>query len=559
MFTRLLRTVFAVALLSASAGASRANKVVLLSSLDSSKIAGSAPSIAMLPPPTAPQIHGPYVVGIFTGTPLIWTVPVTGQRPMSFSAKGLPRGVSFGRVSGTFTGTIAKTGDYPVQVSVKNRKGHETATVHLVADKTLALTPPMGWNSYDAYGDNVTEAETLDNAMYLKHNMQPYGWDTVVVDYRWYDPGAYNNNANERAGAKLTMDDYGRLLPSPNRFPSAADSAGFRPLADKIHALGLKFGIHIMRGIPRNAVTANTPIEGSGYYASEAANTADVCGWCPDMYGVRADTAAGQAYYDSLFRLYASWGVDYVKMDDTSQPYHKGDIDDVRNAIDKCGRSIVYSLSPGETSIDEAAHVAAHANLWRVSGDFWDDWSALHREFDIADRWRSYVGPGHWADADMLPLGHLSVGRRSVGDDRQTRFTKSEQTTLMSLWCLLPAPLMLGAAMPDNDQWTLSLLTNPEVLALDQEAGAKPAWRAEHNEDIEIWERKLADGSVAVGVFNLDDVDVDRVVSRGELGLSGRYMVRDLWQRKDKGMMPNHLVLHITRHGTSLLRFRKCQ
>jgi hypothetical protein len=414
----------------------------------------------------------------------------------------------------------------------------------------------MGWNSYDAYGDNVTEAETLDNARYLKREMQPYGWDTVVVDYRWYDPGTYNNNANGRAGVKLTMDDYGRLLPSPNRFPSAANGAGFRPLADKIHAMGLKFGIHIMRGIPRNAVTANTPIEGSAYHAAEAANTADVCGWCPDMYGVRADTAAGQAYYDSLFRLYASWGVDYVKMDDTSQPYHKDDIDAVRKAIDKCGRSIVYSLSPGETPIDEAAHVAAHANLWRASGDFWDDWSALHHEFDLADRWRGYVGPGHWADADMLPLGHLSVAHRSVGDDRQTRFTNSEQTTLMSLWCLLPAPLMLGAAMPDNDRWTLSLLTNPEVLALDQEADAKPAWRVEHGEDIEVWERKMADGSVAVGVFNIDGFDGDRVLSRDELGLSGRYIVRDLWQRKDLGVMPDHLVLHITGHGTALLRLR---
>ncbi|MEO7715530.1 MAG: NPCBM/NEW2 domain-containing protein [Capsulimonas sp.] len=532
--------------------------ITMTSGLPETKtISGSDPSIAMSTAPAAPHIHGPSVVGVFTGTPIIWTVPVTGKRPLAFSVKQLPKGVEFDKTRGIFTGSIAIPGDHAVRVSVKNEKGRDTSTVHFVVGNTLTETPPMGWNSYDAYGDNVTEAETLDNATYLKREMQPYGWDTVVVDYRWYDPGAYNNNAPARAGVDLTMDGHGRLLPSPNRFPSAANGAGFRPLADKIHGMGLRFGIHIMRGIPRNAVKANPTIDGAAFHTSDAADTSDTCSWCPDMYGVRGDTAAGQAYYDSLFRLYASWGVDYVKMDDTSVPYHKDEINAVRNAIDKCGRSIVYSLSPGETPIDQGSHVVAHANLWRASADFWDNWGALNNEFDLGDQWRSFVGPGHWADADMLPLGHLSVGSRSVGPDRRTRFTKSEQVTLMSLWCLLPAPLMLGAAMPDNDAWTLALLTNAEVLALDQDTAASPARRVKHGDDIEVWERTLADGSVGVGVFNTDESDGDRVVSLGDLGLSGRYTVRDLWQRKDLGMMPDHLVLHITGHGVALLRLRK--
>ncbi len=217
-----------------------------------------APKIAMTPPPDAPQIHPPLIVGARTGTPLFWTIPVTGLRPLVFSARNLPTGLRLNADTGTLTGTLTTAAGYPISVTVKNRAGSDTRRVQIVAGPTAALTPPMGWNSYDAYGDSVTEAEVLANADYLHKYMQPYGWDTVVVDYRWYDPGAHDNNANGRAGADLAMDSYGRLLPAPNRFPSAADGHGFRALAGRIHAMGLRFGIHIMRGIPRNAVKAKS-------------------------------------------------------------------------------------------------------------------------------------------------------------------------------------------------------------------------------------------------------------------------------------------------------------
>lgn len=515
------------------------------------------PVIDLSPDPASPHINGPAAVGVFPGTPLIWAVPVTGQRPLAFSVKGLPKGVAFDRSTGTFTGSLTKAGDYRVRVRVGNAAGHDEATVHLIAGRTLVLTPPMGWNSYDCFGDNVTEAETLANARYVRETLHPHGWDTVVVDYRWYDPGAHDNYPNGRAGVDLTMDAYGRLLPSPNRFPSAVDGRGFKALADQIHAMGLKFGIHIMRGIPRNAVKADLPIEGSSFKASDAANTGDKCEWCPDMYGVRGDTSAGQAYYDSLFRLYASWGIDYVKMDDTSSPYHTDEIEDVRRAIDKCGRSIVYSLSPGETPIQQAAHVAAHANLWRVSGDFWDNWGALQHEFTLGDRWHDIEGAGHWPDADMLPLGHLSVHGRSVGGDRGTNFTRSEQMALISLWCLLPSPLMVGANLPDNDDWTRALLTNPEVLALDQDAGGTAARRVAHDDDRELWSRTLSDGSIAVGIFNTSDFESDLTAAWSDLGLSGRYAARDLWLRKDLGTFDGKFTATIPAHGAILIRLRK--
>jgi len=514
------------------------------------------PVIAMPNPTPGPQIHAPTVMSVRSGTPLLWTPSVTGNRPLKFSAKGLPRGLTLNPATGSISGMIAKDGDYPVQYTAQNGTGRETRTLHLLAGAMVAATPPMGWNSYDCYGDSVTEAETLANARNLAANLLPYGWDTVVVDYRWYDAFAHDNNASSKPFAPLTMDATGRLTPAPNRFPSATDGKGFKALADRVHALGLKFGIHIMRGIPRNAVKANTPIDGSSYTAADAANTQDTCSWCPDMYGVRGNTPAGQAYYDSLFRLYASWGVDIVKMDDTSSPYHTDEIEAVHNAIGKCGRSIVYSLSPGETPVAQGKHVAAHANMWRGLGDLWDNWNQLNHTFEVGARWPAFVGPGHWDDPDMLPLGRLSVGNRSVGQDRRSQLTHSEQMTMLSLWSLLPAPLMVGADLPSNDPWTLALLTNTEVLAVDQDVLGAPGKPIFTQDEWQVWSKPMADGSRAIGLFNRSDFDETLTVTAADLGLVGPYRYRDLWQQKDLGDLPDKLTISVPSHGVGLYRFQ---
>jgi alpha-galactosidase len=417
----------------------------------------------------------------------------------------------------------------------------------------LAQTPPMGWNSYDAFGDNVVESEVLANARYMADKMLPVGWDTVVVDYCWSDPGAHDNNRNARTNAPLAADQFGRLLPAINRFPSAADGAGFKPLADQIHALGLKFGIHIMRGIPRNSVRANLPIADSNFTAADAANTNDTCRWCPDMFGVSSN-ASGQAWYDSCAKLWASWGVDYIKVDDLSRPYHTAEVEMVRRAIDRSGRGIVFSTSPGETPIADAAHVMTHANLWRVSGDFWDNWKSLDHEFALAARWNKFTGPGHWPDADMLPVGHLSIAHRSVGADRWTHLTRDEQFTHISLWSLLPSPLMVGANLPDNDAWTLALLTNPEVIAVNQDALGAPAQRRTNVvAGVEIWTKKLADKSLAVGIFNRGKATATANLVWHDLGLRTCPAVRDLWLRKDLGRA-KIFSAEIPPHGCVLLR-----
>jgi alpha-galactosidase len=513
------------------------------------------PVISMAGPAAAPRFNEPSAVAVRAGAPMLWTPPVTGGRPLTFTARGLPKGVTLNPATGTLTGALA-AGRYAIALHVRNRAGSADRTVILTAGATISQTPAMGWNSYDAYGDAVNEAQTLANARYLRDKMQPYGWDTVVIDYRWYDPEPFAAPDNGRVGETLSMDANGRLTPAITRFPSAAKGAGFRALADQLHAMGLKFGIHIMRGIPRNAVKANLPIEGSTYTAADAANTADLCSWCADMYGVRGATPAGRAYYDSLFRLYASWGLDFVKMDDTSAPYHTDEIEAVRAAIDKSGRSILYSLSPGETPIADASHVIAHANMWRVSGDFWDSWNALSHEFSLGARWHDFAGPGHWPDADMLPLGHLSIANRPVGKSRHTNFTHPEQMTLLSLWSLLPSPLMVGACLPDNDPWTLALLTNPEVLAVDQDSAGTAGTRVAGGE-AEVWARTLADGSRAVGLFNAGDLDTTVTVNWSDLKIAGRYRVRDLWLRRDLGAQASSYAATVPAHGAVLLRLSK--
>jgi alpha-galactosidase len=283
----------------------------------------------------------------------------------------------------------------------------------------FAPTPPMGWNSYDAFGDTVTEDEVMANAMYVKERLLSHGWNYIVIDFRWYDPEPPGNDflLNKlRTGAKLSSDSFGRLLPAENRFPSSANGKGFRPLADRLHKMGLKFGVHYMRGIPRQAVLAKTPIADSAFTAADAGDPNRPGEWCPDMFGVRSNPA-GQAWYDSLFKLFAAWGVDFVKVDDISPNYRTGESEMIRRAIDKSGRAIVYSISAGPPAQSDAENVATHVNMWRISSDFWDRWSSLNLQFDLMYPWHDFTGSGHYPDADMIPFGHIAIRSKAGGDE----------------------------------------------------------------------------------------------------------------------------------------------
>ncbi|WP_308470961.1 glycoside hydrolase family 27 protein [Clavibacter michiganensis] len=249
-----------------------------------------------------------------------------------------------------------------------------------------ALTPPMGWNSWDSYGTTVTEEEVLANARFMAEHLLPSGWDTVVVDIQWYEPTARAGGYNEDPPVEL--DGFGRQMPAVNRFPSAAGGAGFGPLARAVHDLGLRFGIHIMRGIPRRAVQLDLPVEGTGSTASRIADTSSVCAWNPDNYGLDHDHPDAQAYYDGQLAQFAAWGVDLVKADDMLSPYHHREIAAYHRAIERSGRDIVLSLSPGtHLSTAHLDHLRASAAMWRVSDDLWDRWSDVHDQFARMARW----------------------------------------------------------------------------------------------------------------------------------------------------------------------------
>ncbi|MBB5350866.1 hypothetical protein HNR46_001100 [Haloferula luteola] len=325
-----------------------------------------------------------------------------------------------------------------------------------------AERPPLGWNSWDIFGTTVTEKQIREQADAMAKHLLPSGYDILTVDIQWYEPNAKGHVY--QPGAKLAMDEFGRLLPAGNRFPSANDGEGFKPLADYVHSKGLRFGIHIMRGIPRQAVEQNTPVKGTDLKARDIARTDSTCPWNPDMFGVDATQPGGQAYYDSLFEMYASWGLDFIKVDDISRPYdavQKAEIEAIRKAIDKTGRPIVLSLSPGATPVSEGAHVMEHANMWRITDDFWDRWGLLKAMFERTDVWTPYRDAGHWPDADMLPIGIVEFGR-------PTHFTKDEQRTLMSLWSIARSPLIFGGDMTKLDAFTIEMLTNPEMLEVNQ-------------------------------------------------------------------------------------------
>lgn len=420
--------------------------------------------------------------------------------------------------------------------------------------KDFIKKPPMGWNSWDCYGAGVTEDELLGNAEFMRDRLKQYGYQYVVCDIQWYEPAAKGNVYNNFAD--LCMDEYSRLIPAVNRFPSSANGAGFRPIADKVHSMGLKFGIHIMRGIPRQAVHRNTRIYGTTARARDIASQFSLCPWNTDMYGVDTEKRGAEEYYDSLFKLYASWGVDFVKVDDIANtefspqnPYSaEKEIEMIRAAIDRSGRDMVLSLSPGPAPLNKAEHLSKNANMWRISGDFWDRWDKLLNMFSLCEKWYPYVKDGSFPDCDILPLGKLCIDGSYMGDmGRDSGFTKEEQKTMMTLWAVFRSPLFFGGELRLTDNYTLSLVTNPEVINVNQNS-EKP-WFVYNKGGIAVWQTKI-ENCTAVAVFNLSDEEKHYKLSFSDLGIENVRAVRDLWARKDISKCENDVTVSLKPHSS---------
>lgn len=415
-----------------------------------------------------------------------------------------------------------------------------------------ASTPPMGWNSWDCYGPTVTEKEVKANADYMAEHLSKFGWKYVIVDIRWYIANDKAGGYNEK-NAIYVMDNYGRYQPAENRFPSSAGGKGFKALADYVHAKGLKFGIHIMRGIPRQAVARHTPVFGaSGITADQISNEKHLCSWLHDNYTVDASKKGAQEYYNSLFNLYASWGVDFVKIDDLSAPYyHQDEIELIRNAIDQCGRPIVLSTSPGETPIANADHVSSHANMWRMVNDVWDQWNDLVHLMDVAQKWYPYIGNGTWPDCDMIPLGHIAI-RGERGKDRMTRLTHDEQYSLMTFFCIFRSPLFFGGDLPTMDDFTLSLLTNRKVLEMhEQSEGVRQLFQC--NGQLAVASNNKSHKASYLALFNLSDSTQKMKVDLKTNRIQRRSIVEDLWSGQKEALRGNKVEVKLQPHACKLI------
>lgn len=432
-----------------------------------------------------------------------------------------------------------------LQVTAQTTKGFHT----------WAATPPMGWNSWDCYGPNVTEAEVKANADFMAKNLKQYGWNYIVVDIRWYVANDKSHGYNE-TDPQYNIDSFGRFQPAVNRFPSSAGGKGFKALADYLHAKGLKLGIHIMRGIPVIAVKNKLPVKGANATAADIYSDSVQCKWLHDMYTIDATKNGAQEYYNSIVNMYAGWGVDFIKCDDLSRPYHMAEIDMLRKAIDGCGRNIVLSMSPGETPVAEGEHAMTHANMWRTIDDFWDNWDELKAHFDIFRRWNQYRIQGAYPDGDMLPLGHLGI-KAERGVDRQSLFTKDEQYTLMSLFAIFKSPLMFGGDLPTSNAFALSLITNKEVLNLLQNStGNKELF---HDGDKVAWTAKDPYSKVIyVAMFNSgDSAQVISLSLAKQLGIKGNYRLMDLWTGKTAQRNAVLLSEKVNAHGAVLYKIFK--
>ena len=423
----------------------------------------------------------------------------------------------------------------------------------------------MGWNSWDAFGFTIDEADFRKSAQVLA-GLKQYGWQYAVIDEGWYMQDPFGKDL---AARKYLYDNNGLLMPDVKRFPSATGDLGFKPLADYVHSLGLKFGIHIIRGIPKQVVEANLPIAGSSFKAVDAVDRSSTCPWDDANFGVQ-NNAAGQAYYDSMLKRYAQWGLDFLKVDCISDhTYRPTEIRQVAEAIRKSGRPIVLSLSPGPTQLDRADVVAKYAQMWRITDDHWDVWQpskgngefpfGLKGDFDRLAAWHKHTKPGNWPDADMLPEGYLGP-HPGWGQPRQSRFTHDEQQFEFTLWCMARSPLIFGGNLLKLDEFSRSLMSNKELIDINQNAAqSKPVSTLPAGfENARVWFASVGEGAKPkfyFAFFNLDDAPKTLHFHWNDLRVSctGKHTATNLFT-EEAGAPSEEMTVQLPAHGSAVYR-----
>ena len=476
------------------------------------------PIVILTPKPAAtPRINGARVVGARPGNPFLYTIAATGERPLRYQAAGLPEGLSLDPATGIITGKLVAKGTHVVQLNVSNNVGSASKTLRIVGGDTLALTPPMGWNSWNCFASAVTEKNVRDAAnAFVRAGLRDHGWTYVNIDDFWMP----KNGDKDPTLHGPERDAAGKINANP-RFPD------MKGLTDAIHALGLKVGI----------------------YSSPGPTT---CGGCVSSYKHEKEDA----------ERFAEWGFDYLKYDwcsygdvekGSGRAYYRKPYDLMGHMLRAQNRDIVFSLCQyGMDNVWEWG-ASTGGNCWRTTGDITDSWGSMAGIGFAQNGHEKHAGPGHWNDPDMLVVGHVGWGPSL----HPTHLTSNEQYTHISLWSLLSSPLLIGCDLTKLDDFTLNLLCNDEVIDVNQDPLGKPAGRVAARGEAEVWARPLEDGTQAVGLFNRGEDEQLVSVHWPELGLSGPQPVRDLWRQKDLGDQADAFTATVPRHGVVLIKVGK--
>lgn len=463
-------------------------------------------------PSDKPKVNGAKVYGQRPGKPFLYKIAATGKEPLSYEAAGLPKGLTLDKKKGIITGSVEERGEYTIAVTVKNKSGVAKENIKFVIDNLLSLTPPMGWNSWNCWGLTVDQDKVVASAkVYSQKGLAKHGWTYINIDDGWEIIGKSTAPKRDASGNILVNE----------KFPN------MKALGDSIHALGLKFGIYSSPG----------PLTCGGYTASYNHELQDA-------------------------KSFASWGVDYLKYDwcsydeiakdDTSLAIKMKPYNVMRDALRKIDRDIVYSLCQyGMGNVWEWG-AKVDGNLWRTTGDITDTWESMSGIGFAQVQNAKYAKPGRWNDPDMLVVGWVGWGPSL----HPTNLTPDEQYTHISLWCMLSSPLLIGCDLTRLDDFTLNLLTNDEVIALDQDPLGNQAVPVIKKGNIQVWKKKLADGTFAIGIFNLGKETESYSLNLTEAGLNSSVKLRDLWRQKDLGSFNGKYDVKVPSHGVVLVKVK---
>jgi alpha-galactosidase len=493
-----------------------------LLTLTSAAKAGDQPEIRTPKPPATPHINGPAIFGVRPSSPFLYRIPATGQRPMQFSIDGLPQGLAVDQATGQITGSMKNVGEHVVILRAENSLGSAEKKFKILVDETLALTPPMGWNSWNCWGSKVSAEKVLASARGMASSgLIDHGWTYINIDDAW--------QSDKRDGPF-------HAIQGNSMFPD------MKSLCDEIHNLGLKAGIY------------STPWVTS--YANHMGGSAEnpEGTWekptIPKKGNVNKKNlpwAIGKySFAENDAKQWAAWGIDYLKYD--WNPNELPETEEMYKALRASGRDVVLSLS-NSTPFKNIPELSKIANCWRITGDIRDNWDSMNKKGFGQDKWAPYAGPGHWNDPDMLVVGYVGWG-----NPHPTNLTPDEQYTHISIWCLASAPLLLGCDLTKLDEFTINLLANDEVLDVNQDSLGKQAVRSSNEGDLQVYAKDLADGSKAVGLFNLGNQPAMVAAKWSDLNISGPHAVRDLWRQKDLGQFDDQFQITVAPHGAELIR-----